>query len=112
VVDLIPLLLIGLKLAGVIGLSWWWVLAPIWIGLIPPVLIGVGLLALYLAYRASRWLSRWRFARLRRRSEDWLWHAPPWPGPPYEPGTIPGTDPCARPRPNLREVPSPRPPGT
>ena len=62
----IPLLLIGLKLGGVIHLSWWWVLAPIWIPLIPAVLISVGLLALYLAYLATRWLPAWHSARARR----------------------------------------------
>jgi hypothetical protein len=101
VVDLIPLLLIGLKLGGVIHLSWWWVLAPIWIGLIPAVLKGVGLLGLYLAYLADRGLSQWRFARLQRRSEDWLPPTPPWPGPPHR-----------SPRADLREVPGPGPEGT
>ena len=27
---LLTLLFVGLKLAGVIGWSWWWVLAPLW----------------------------------------------------------------------------------
>lgn len=30
---LLTLLFIGLKLAGVINWSWWWVLAPLWGGL-------------------------------------------------------------------------------
>jgi membrane protein YdbS with pleckstrin-like domain len=29
---LLTVLFIGLKLAGAIGWSWWWVLSPIWIG--------------------------------------------------------------------------------
>lgn len=29
--DLLALLLIGLKLTGHITISWWWVLAPLWI---------------------------------------------------------------------------------
>ena len=92
--ELIPLLLIGMKLGGVIHWSWWWVLTPIWIalfpvvligvriqrqrprlavriGLVPVALIGVGLLAMHAAYLASRRLSRRRFARLLRRSEGW-----------------------------------------
>lgn len=74
-VGTIPLLLIGLKLSGVIPLSWWWVLAPIWIPLIPAVLIGVGLLLVVggtLTMRVvGRWFSRWYLARLRRRNPDW-----------------------------------------
>lgn len=76
-VGTIPLLLIGLKLAGVIHLSWWWVLAPIWVPLIPAVLIGIGLLALYLAYRASRWLPAWHSARARRWNERRLRRSAP-----------------------------------
>jgi hypothetical protein len=75
VIDLIRLLLIGLKLGGVIGLSWWWVLAPIWVGLIPGVLMGVCLLlivgGLLTMNLAGRWFSQWYFARLRRRNPDW-----------------------------------------
>lgn len=29
--ELLTVLFIGLKLGGVIGWSWWWVLAPLWI---------------------------------------------------------------------------------
>ena len=65
-VGTIPLLLIGMKLGGIIPLSWWWVLAPIWIPLIPVVLI---LLALCLAYPATRWLPAWHYARARRWNE-------------------------------------------
>ena len=38
---LLAILFIGLKLAGVITWSWWWVLAPIWI----PALICTAVLA-------------------------------------------------------------------
>lgn len=31
-VGLLTILLIGLKLTGHIGWSWWWVLSPLWIG--------------------------------------------------------------------------------
>ena len=36
---LLALLFIGLKLCGVIGWSWWWVLAPLW----GPYAIGVAI---------------------------------------------------------------------
>jgi hypothetical protein len=35
----LTLLFIGLKLCGVIGWSWWWVLSPLWISF----LIGMGI---------------------------------------------------------------------
>lgn len=38
--------LIALKLAGVIGWSWWWVLSPLWIGGIQLAAVLCGLLAL------------------------------------------------------------------
>lgn len=31
---LLTLLFIGLKLGGVITWSWWWVLAPLWVGVV------------------------------------------------------------------------------
>jgi hypothetical protein len=71
VLELSLLLLIALKLAGVIDWSWWWVLAPIWVGLIPAVLIGVGLLLIVGGLLAGRWVSQWYFARLLRRNPDW-----------------------------------------
>lgn len=36
---LLTILFIGLKLAGVINWSWWWVLAPFWIPVVLVVLI-------------------------------------------------------------------------
>ena len=50
---LLTLLFVGLKLAGVIGWSWWWVLAPLWgpvgtpagLGLLNVALAGVAFLA-------------------------------------------------------------------
>ncbi len=35
VASLLGLLFVGLKLGGIIGWSWWWVVSPFWI---PPVL--------------------------------------------------------------------------
>ena len=37
---LLTVLFIGLKLTGYIAWSWWWVLSPLWIGLIVTILIG------------------------------------------------------------------------
>ena len=44
---LLALLFIALKLTGVIAWPWIWVLAPLWIGFIVAVLIGVVLYALF-----------------------------------------------------------------
>lgn len=41
---LLTILFIALKLTGVIGWSWWWVLAPSWIPV--AIVVGFGLLAL------------------------------------------------------------------
>lgn len=42
---LLTLLFIGLKLGGVIAWSWWWVLAPLWIGwLVAFAVMGIALL--------------------------------------------------------------------
>ena len=44
---LLGILFIGLKLAGYIDWSWWWVTAPLWGGLalVLAVLLGVGVIA-------------------------------------------------------------------
>ena len=44
---LLGILFIGLKLAGVITWSWWWVLSPIWIPLVIGVLVSLFLLIKY-----------------------------------------------------------------
>jgi hypothetical protein len=36
---LLTILFIGLKLTGYIDWSWWWVLSPLWIGLIVAIII-------------------------------------------------------------------------
>lgn len=41
---LLTVLFIGLKLTGVIAWSWWWVLSPLWIGLV--LFLAVFLIAL------------------------------------------------------------------
>lgn len=45
---LLLLVFIALKLTGVIGWSWWWVLSPLWL----PVAVILGLAALYYGYLA------------------------------------------------------------
>lgn len=47
ILDLLFVLFLGLKIAGVIGWSWWWVTAPLWI---PAMLLVV----IYAALRALR----------------------------------------------------------
>jgi hypothetical protein len=45
---LLTVLFIGLKLGNVIGWSWWWVLSPLWIGVLLwlALLLVVGIVAL------------------------------------------------------------------
>lgn len=45
--SLLTVLFVGLKLAGIINWSWWWVLAPLW-GPVALVL-GVALICLFIA---------------------------------------------------------------
>lgn len=42
---LLAIVFITLKLAGVIAWSWWWVLAPLWIGLALYIAIILGIIA-------------------------------------------------------------------
>lgn len=48
VAGLLGVAFIVLKLTGVIGWSWWWVLAPFWIplGFVAVVLLGAGIFAI------------------------------------------------------------------
>ena len=60
----VSVVLIVLKLTGVIALSWWWVLAPLWLGgfLLAVVLCAVLALLVFNwreTYRARRWLRRY-----------------------------------------------------
>lgn len=41
---LLAVLFIGLKLCGVIGWSWWWILSPLWIPVAIVLTISLGLL--------------------------------------------------------------------
>jgi hypothetical protein len=50
--------LIVLKLAGVVDWSWWWVLMPLWAGIVLSALTAGGLLVLFLRHR--RLMRRWR----------------------------------------------------
>lgn len=40
--EFLTIVFIILKLCGVINWSWWWVLSPIWIGLLIMVIISIG----------------------------------------------------------------------
>ena len=53
---LLTVLFIGLKLTGYIAWSWWWVLAPLWIGFV--ILIAV-LAALFGTAFGASLLKRW-----------------------------------------------------
>lgn len=47
---LLTIVFIGLKLAGFIAWSWWWVLSPLWISFgIAAVIIGIVLLATWIS---------------------------------------------------------------
>jgi hypothetical protein len=61
---------IVLKLTGVIGWSWWWVLSPVWIGGILLVLVVLGGCALLIG---SRWYAH-RQARswMNQLGSEWL----------------------------------------
>jgi len=40
-INLLTVLFIGLKLTGHIDWSWWWVLSPLWIGLVIVVVLAI-----------------------------------------------------------------------
>ena len=40
-INLLTVLFIGLKLTGHIDWSWWWVLSPLWIGLVVIVMLAI-----------------------------------------------------------------------
>lgn len=52
ILGLLGLLFIGLKLAGVIAWSWWWVLAPFWV---PAVVSGLCYLWLAILVLREEW---------------------------------------------------------
>jgi hypothetical protein len=59
---------IGLKLAGVIGWSWWWILLPVWGGVAVAILVAGVLLGLVAWSRALSWrMKRGLPKRLRRQ---------------------------------------------
>ncbi len=62
--------LIALKLAAVIGWSWWWVLAPPWIQ--APAAVLIGLFFLYGAFNLTvDKLAEWWTWRRLQRHPDW-----------------------------------------
>lgn len=62
---------VGLKLAGVIGWSWWWILLPVWGGLALAILKAGALLGLFAWSRALTWRIKRGFpTRLRRQMDS------------------------------------------
>ena len=63
-VDVLAIVFIVLKLIGVISWSWWWVLSPLWIGLICWLLIVV-CYALYVTHEENKYKKKdqgkWKF---------------------------------------------------
>lgn len=55
-ITLLTLLFIALKLTGFIDWSWWWVLAPLWIGI--PFAIFVVLLVFAVPFLIQYWFER------------------------------------------------------
>lgn len=55
-VGMLTILFVGLKLAGVISWSWWWVLSPLWISaiLLAVLLSGCGLFIAFCYFMDSR----------------------------------------------------------
>lgn len=47
--SLLLVLFIGLKLTGYVDWSWWWVMAPLWVGVL--VAVAVALAAVYVGSR-------------------------------------------------------------
>jgi hypothetical protein len=64
-VGIIAVLFISLKLTGVVGWSWWWVLSPLLIA--PAVLLTVLLLMLVIAIAGEAWDAWERFNIDRKR---------------------------------------------
>jgi hypothetical protein len=44
---LLTLLFVGLKLGGVIGWSWWWVFAPLWLPFVGLIVLGFVFFGIY-----------------------------------------------------------------
>lgn len=58
ILGLLGILFVGLKLAGVINWSWWWVTAPFWGGLAVFTIIMVVGVVVIAASEIARWLTR------------------------------------------------------
>lgn len=54
---LLALLFIALKLTGFIAWSWWWVLSPLWIGLV--LVLGFLCIAVAIGATITRKVKRW-----------------------------------------------------
>ena len=64
---IIAVVFIVLKLTGVIGWSWWWVLSPLWIGLVISVIMSTVGVAAAGVFSLAGFISR---RRERKRSND------------------------------------------
>jgi hypothetical protein len=89
-----PLLvvLLVLKLTGVIDWSWWWVLAPLWVGpLVVSALIAGFFLIVFLHNRRVRWAMRRPLPGFPDGADFTAWRPPPWPPdpPPWPPDPPP-----------------------
>ena len=60
----LAILFIALKLMGIIDWTWWWVLAPLWVG---PVFLG-GLALIALVIYGLYFLFEWTRQAIRRRN--------------------------------------------
>lgn len=60
---LLTLLFIGLKLTSYITWSWWWILAPIWIGIIWFLLFNIIIFIILIII--DNWIDKYRFRRIK-----------------------------------------------
>lgn len=51
---LLTVLFVGLKLAGIITWSWWWVLSPLWVSLVIGLLVCMGAAMFVRRFRAGK----------------------------------------------------------
>ena len=58
--EALTLMLVGLKLAGVINISWWWVLSPVWVPVSVIMLLLLTVLFLIFMGRALVYIKRRR----------------------------------------------------
>lgn len=57
----LQIVFVVLKLVGAIDWSWWWVLSPIWIGLIIDLLIMIAIYTVCSEKKIKRGNDKWKF---------------------------------------------------